>query len=160
GGNCKTVMIVCVSPSSYHYDETHNTLKYASRAKNIKTRITRNVINVDRHVSQYVKAIYELRQEIDELKKKIETQDSKAKDEIAKKHATATQTVGEMCKKLEATFNGVTQKQLEYAHMTSTMDNLRWRLHTLDGWCDAFDEVAAKSSEYSQQGQSSRDTLD
>ncbi|KAI8350554.1 kinesin motor domain-containing protein [Mortierella sp. GBAus27b] len=38
GGNCKTVMIVCVSPSSQHYEETHNTLKYANRAKNIKTK--------------------------------------------------------------------------------------------------------------------------
>ena len=36
GGNCKTVMIVCVSPSSQHYDETLNTLKYADRAKEIK----------------------------------------------------------------------------------------------------------------------------
>ena len=36
GGNCKTVMIVCVSPSSAHFDETQNTLRYANRAKNIK----------------------------------------------------------------------------------------------------------------------------
>ncbi|RAL60433.1 hypothetical protein DID88_000208 [Monilinia fructigena] len=27
GGNCKTVMIVCVSPSSAHFDETQNTLR-------------------------------------------------------------------------------------------------------------------------------------
>ena len=33
GGNCQTVMIVCISPSSLHYDETLNTLKYANRAK-------------------------------------------------------------------------------------------------------------------------------
>ncbi|ORY80492.1 kinesin motor domain-containing protein, partial [Protomyces lactucae-debilis] len=38
GGNCRTVMVVCVSPSSAHYDETHNTLKYGNRAKNIKTK--------------------------------------------------------------------------------------------------------------------------
>ncbi|RKO92979.1 kinesin motor domain-containing protein, partial [Blyttiomyces helicus] len=35
GGNCKVVMIANISPSPIHYDETHNTLKYANRAKNI-----------------------------------------------------------------------------------------------------------------------------
>jgi kinesin family protein 18/19 len=63
-------MIVCVSPSSLHYDETHNTLKYGNRAKEIKTKVSRNTLNFDRHVSQYVKLIYELRQEIAELKEK------------------------------------------------------------------------------------------
>ncbi|OLL25260.1 Kinesin-like protein 6 [Neolecta irregularis DAH-3] len=76
GGNCKTVMIVCVSPSSLHYDETHNTLKYGNRAKNIKTKVSRNFISVDRHVGQYVKAIYELRQEVEELKKKLAQKDT------------------------------------------------------------------------------------
>ncbi|KAG0362374.1 kinesin-like protein Klp5, partial [Mortierella sp. AD032] len=74
GGNCKTVMIACVSPSSKHYEETHNTLKYANRAKNIKTKVTKNTLNVDRHVSEYVQAIYELRQEVAELKGKLQNQ--------------------------------------------------------------------------------------
>lgn len=68
GGNCKTVMIVCVSPSSSHYDETHNTLKYANQAKNIRTKISQNLINVDRHVAQYVQTIHELREEVAKLK--------------------------------------------------------------------------------------------
>jgi hypothetical protein len=67
-------MIVCISPSSLHYDETHNTLKYGNRAKEIKTKVSRNTMNIDRHVSQYVKLIYELRQEIAELKDKSKTQ--------------------------------------------------------------------------------------
>ena len=69
GGNCKTAMIVCVSPSSAHYDETHNTLQYANRAKEIKTKVIRNVVAVDRHVGQYVKCIVELRARIDQLEK-------------------------------------------------------------------------------------------
>ena len=36
GGNTKTLMIACVSPSHIAYEETVNTLKYASRARNIK----------------------------------------------------------------------------------------------------------------------------
>lgn len=36
GGNCATVMIANVSPSSQTYEDTLNTLKYADRAKKIK----------------------------------------------------------------------------------------------------------------------------
>lgn len=36
GGNCKTVMIANISPSSLSYDDSYNTLKYADRAKRIK----------------------------------------------------------------------------------------------------------------------------
>uniref|UniRef100_A0A8D1U488 Kinesin family member 7 n=1 Tax=Sus scrofa TaxID=9823 RepID=A0A8D1U488_PIG len=42
GGNAKTVMIACVSPSSSDFDETLNTLNYASRAQNICNRATIN----------------------------------------------------------------------------------------------------------------------
>ena len=67
GGNCRTVMIVCVSPSSQHYDETQNTLRYANRAKNIQTKSVRNVYNVDRHVKDYLKKIDEQMNRINEL---------------------------------------------------------------------------------------------
>lgn len=72
GGNCKTVMIVCVAPTSNHFDDTHNTLVYAERATKIKTKVvTRNVVNVDRHVGRYVEAINRLNLEITELKEKL-----------------------------------------------------------------------------------------
>lgn len=68
GGNCKTVMIVCVSPLSQHYDETLNTLKYADRAKEIKTKLIRNQHNLDRHVGSYLKMITQQKQEIEDLR--------------------------------------------------------------------------------------------
>jgi hypothetical protein len=45
GGNCKTVMIACISPSEHDLPETVNTLKYASRARSIKNICTVNVSN-------------------------------------------------------------------------------------------------------------------
>ncbi|XP_048225302.1 kinesin-like protein KIF7 isoform X3 [Perognathus longimembris pacificus] len=42
GGNAKTVMIACVSPSSSDFDETLHTLNYASRAQNIRNRASVN----------------------------------------------------------------------------------------------------------------------
>ncbi|CUM67527.1 uncharacterized protein PRCAT00005227001 [Priceomyces carsonii] len=70
GGNCKTVMIVCISALSQHYDETLNTLKYADRAKEIKTKLIKNQHNLDRHVGSYLKMITEQRQEIAELRER------------------------------------------------------------------------------------------
>src|SRR5271154_4720423 len=76
GGNCKTVMIVCISPSSIHYDETHNTLKYGNRAKEIKTKVSRNF---DRPVvSQYVKLIYQSKHKIAQRKETQHKHKSKA----------------------------------------------------------------------------------
>ena len=39
GGNCKTVMIAHVSPASFFFEESRNTLTYADRAKNIRTKV-------------------------------------------------------------------------------------------------------------------------
>lgn len=72
GGNCKTVMVVCIAPTSQHFDDTHNTLVYAERATKIKTKvITRNVVNVERHVGRYVEAINRLNIEVSELKARL-----------------------------------------------------------------------------------------
>ncbi|KAJ1927378.1 tubulin-dependent ATPase kip3 [Tieghemiomyces parasiticus] len=68
GGNCRTVMIVCCSPASTYFEETYNTLKYANRAKNIKTKVERNSESVKAHVSQYVKQIKEQAEEIKRLR--------------------------------------------------------------------------------------------
>lgn len=42
-GNSKTLMIANISPSGHNYEDTLNTLKYANRTKNLKTKMKRNV---------------------------------------------------------------------------------------------------------------------
>mmetsp|Transcript_35940 Transcript_35940/g.84152 ORF Transcript_35940/g.84152 Transcript_35940/m.84152 type:complete len:1011 (+) Transcript_35940:208-3240(+) len=71
GGNCQTVMIANVSPCHLSYEDTHNTLKYASRARNIKTKAVRNVVSVNYHASKYTEIIKELEGEITDLKSKL-----------------------------------------------------------------------------------------
>ena len=68
GGNSRTVMIVNISPSSSQFEETINTLKYANRAKNIKTKAPTNKKLVALHISEYKNIINDLRREIEELK--------------------------------------------------------------------------------------------
>ena len=47
GGNTKSLMIACISPSFSCFEETYNTLKYASRVKNIQKEVKQNVIVED-----------------------------------------------------------------------------------------------------------------
>ncbi|XP_003387534.1 PREDICTED: kinesin-like protein KIF18A [Amphimedon queenslandica] len=73
GGNCRTVMIANISPSGLTYEDTYNTLRYADRAKQIKTKLVRNVVNVDYHVTRYRTIVIELQKEIVELKSQLKT---------------------------------------------------------------------------------------
>jgi kinesin family member 18/19 len=76
GGNCKTVMIATASPGEGQYEETVNTLKYANRAKNIKTRVEANKKMVYLHVSAYKSIISDLKEEIEGLKSKLRNEQS------------------------------------------------------------------------------------
>uniref|UniRef100_A0A8C5R6S5 Kinesin-like protein KIF19 n=2 Tax=Leptobrachium leishanense TaxID=445787 RepID=A0A8C5R6S5_9ANUR len=74
GGNSRTVMIAHISPASSAFEESRNTLSYADRAKNIKTRVKRNLLNVSYHIAQYTSIIADLRNEIQRLKEKMDEQ--------------------------------------------------------------------------------------
>ncbi|XP_004684132.1 PREDICTED: kinesin-like protein KIF18B [Condylura cristata] len=71
GGNCRTVMIAAVSPSSLTYEDTYNTLKYADRAKEIKLSLKSNVISLDCHISQYATICQQLQAEVATLREKL-----------------------------------------------------------------------------------------
>ncbi|KAM9426328.1 kinesin-like protein KIF19 [Pholidichthys leucotaenia] len=77
GGNSRTVMIAHISPASVAFEESRNTLTYADRAKNIRTRVKKNLINVSYHIAQYTNIISDLHCEIQRLKKKIAEQASR-----------------------------------------------------------------------------------
>lgn len=44
GGNSRTIMLACVSPADYNVEESTNTLRYATSARNIKNTATRNIV--------------------------------------------------------------------------------------------------------------------
>uniref|UniRef100_A0A3P8V674 Kinesin-like protein KIF21B n=1 Tax=Cynoglossus semilaevis TaxID=244447 RepID=A0A3P8V674_CYNSE len=74
GGNSRTMMIACVSPSDRDFMETLNTLKYANRARNIKNKV---VVNQDKTSQQ----INSLRAEIARLQ--LELMEYKAGKRVA-----------------------------------------------------------------------------
>lgn len=64
GGNSRTTMIACVSPAESNYEESLNSIKYASRARNIKNKA---VVNRDPNSL----LIDSLRQQISKLQGEI-----------------------------------------------------------------------------------------
>ena len=74
GGNCRTVMIANISPAVIAFEDTSNTLKFADKAKSIKTISTRKVLNVSNHIERYSHIINTLRQENEHLKKLLREQ--------------------------------------------------------------------------------------
>ncbi|CAG9770469.1 unnamed protein product [Ceutorhynchus assimilis] len=97
GGNCHTIMIANVSPASMSFDDTYNTLKYATRAKKIKSSLKRNVVNVDMHIDQYIKLVEDLQQENSTLK--TENQRLKKKLEDLAQTSTSMTTCDNDCQK-------------------------------------------------------------
>lgn len=70
GGNCHTVMIANIGPSSLTYEDTYNTLRYANRAKKIKSNAKKNV-SCEMHIAGYIKIVEEQKKEIDTLKSRL-----------------------------------------------------------------------------------------
>lgn len=68
GGNCQTLMIANISPSSLTYEDTYNTLKYALRAKKIRTTLKQNVLSSNVPKEFLVKKCNEQISEIEKLK--------------------------------------------------------------------------------------------
>ncbi|XP_035244711.1 kinesin-like protein KIF21B isoform X2 [Anguilla anguilla] len=68
GGNSRTVMIACVSPSDRDFMETLNTLKYANRARNIKNKVVVNQDKTSQQISTLRAEIARLQMELMEYK--------------------------------------------------------------------------------------------
>ncbi|NXJ75062.1 KIF7 protein, partial [Trogon melanurus] len=81
GGNAQTVMIACVSPSSSDFDESLNTLNYASRAQNIQNKA---VVNCRKETER----VEELHLQIKNLQKALE-QRHRSETRIINRSATA-----------------------------------------------------------------------
>lgn len=71
GGKCQTAMIATVSQHPNHYDDTQNTLAYASRAKCIKIRPERNFTDVMIQPKNYNNIIENQNRQIQTMQSRI-----------------------------------------------------------------------------------------
>jgi hypothetical protein len=79
GGNHKTLMIACVSPSSSNAVETINTLRYANRAKNIQNKAKINIDPASQVVNELKDQVIALASEL--LKHKMRNFDNQDDEE-------------------------------------------------------------------------------
>lgn len=149
GGNCRTVMVVCVSPSSAHYDETHNTLKYGNRAKNIKTKISRNTMSVDRHVGQYVKIIYDLRQEVEELKRRAGSHSVEDNLRVEREQKLTSLKYDEAMNQLRSAFEQHSAARLRRPEQISKLRELGLQINTATAWLSAWN-IAFESADHQE----------
>ncbi|KAH7714234.1 kinesin-like protein KIF21B variant [Aphelenchoides avenae] len=68
GGNSRTLMIACASPSDIDFVETLNTLNYANRAKNIKNKVVANQDKSSKMIGELRARIAQLEAELNEYK--------------------------------------------------------------------------------------------
>ena len=141
GGNCKTVMIVCISPSSQHFDETQNTLRYANRAKNIQTKITRNVYNVNRHVKDFVIKIDEQIALINELKRQLKEHDGISFAKFGRHQEKREMITREGVSRIRKAYDDSEKERLEKTNNMKKLRQIEKRIAMISSWIAAFDQV-------------------
>lgn len=141
GGNCKTVMIVCVSPSSEHFDETQNTLRYANRAKNIQTKVTRNVFNVNRHVKDFLVKIDEQMALINQLKAQQKDAEgiffAKFKKNVEKRQQVSREGI----QRIRTAYDNASSERQDKINTMRKLKLFERRIAMLSAWIGAFDTV-------------------
>ncbi|KAK8034161.1 Kinesin-like protein 5 [Apiospora rasikravindrae] len=148
GGNCKTVMIVCISPSSVHFDETQNTLRYANRAKNIQTKVTRNVFNVNRHVKDFLVKIDEQMALINDLRAQQKDSEkiffAKFQKQMEKRDVSAREGV----QRIRLAYEHSAPERQDKVNHLKKLRCIERRIGLLSSWIAAFDTVCdAKEDE-------------
>lgn len=141
GGNCKTVMIVCISPSSQHFDETQNTLRYANRAKNIQTKVTRNVYNVNRHVKDFLVKIDEQMALINELKAQQKDHEGAAFVKFQRQYEKREIITREGLVRIRKAYDDSDKERSEKASNMRKLRQIERRIAIISSWVAAFDQV-------------------
>ncbi|XP_037931656.1 kinesin-like protein KIF18A isoform X2 [Teleopsis dalmanni] len=128
GGNCQTLMVANVSMSSLTYEDTYNTLKYASRAKKIRTTLKQNVLVSNMPKDYYIKKVTELLAENEKLKEinKVYETNTALTQESAEKQSTCDES------KLELWYRKICNVCLPVVTAQDNVLELQSRMKTLE----------------------------
>jgi hypothetical protein len=87
GGNALTTMIACVSPIEYNISETLNTMKYASRARNIRNTAKANQVEAGWDDVEHLQStVLKLRKQLTEVGGEIKARAEVPMEEEKQKH--------------------------------------------------------------------------
>ncbi|KAH8295849.1 hypothetical protein KR018_011986 [Drosophila ironensis] len=128
GGNCRTLMVANVSMSSLTYEDTYNTLKYASRAKKIRTTLKQNVLKSKMPTEFYVKKIDEVVAENERLKERNKALEAKvAQLERAGSNGFDPEEIQAWYTRIDEVFANAKQLQTRVLGMRSKIKNINYR---------------------------------
>lgn len=112
GGNHKTLMIACVSPSSFNAQETVNTLRYAKRAKNIENKARMNVDSTSHVVSELKDQVTALASELLKMKREKEEKNESSSNSDSVENDEGTNECSFSIEFLEGLVSDVNSKSL------------------------------------------------
>ncbi|EDV40791.1 uncharacterized protein Dana_GF23742 [Drosophila ananassae] len=128
GGNCRTLMVANVSMSSLTYEDTYNTLKYASRAKKIRTTLKQNVLKSKMPTEFYVKKIDEVVGENERLKERNKTLEAKVSQlERAGSNGFDPAEIQAWYSRIDAVYATAKQLQERVLGLRSKIKNINYR---------------------------------
>ncbi|XP_044740972.1 kinesin-like protein Klp68D [Chrysoperla carnea] len=158
GGNSKTIMIANISPSSYNYDESLTTLRYAHRAKTIKNRPIKNEDPKDVKLREYQDEIKRLKLLIEQRKQQEKTIIIKKVKKVKKETEASSPSPGasEDINKSTTSINNEENIEVQLKYEREKTDELAKRLQSLEsqlirGGKNILDEMNEKQIQLEQQ---------
>ncbi|KAL7733782.1 hypothetical protein ACLKA6_011505 [Drosophila palustris] len=129
GGNCRTLMVANVSMSSLTYEDTYNTLKYASRAKKIRTVLRQNVLKSNLPKEFYVKKVNEVMAEQERLMERNKLLEMKLAqlERAGNENSYDQQELMPWYSKIDAVYATVTKLQQCVIGIRSKIQSLNYR---------------------------------
>ncbi|XP_033646450.1 kinesin-like protein KIF27 isoform X2 [Asterias rubens] len=143
GGNAKTCMINCISPSAVSFDETLNSLKYANRARNITNKpiINRDVNSC--RIAAMQTEIQELREELQRHQSATHEQDRGADSQRVK----ALESSMIRYKTSSAHYQACTEEAMKLLTSLQDSDHLSDdELTAIRDWMDLAEEARGAST--------------
>jgi hypothetical protein len=116
GGNSRTLMIACISPSDRDFMETLNTLRYSNRARNIKNRVIVNQDRTSKQIAELKAEIEKLRYELSQFKTSTSSSSNTKSSSIS---TTKTSLYAET--KLESSSNSIAKTSSTLTSSTLTI---------------------------------------
>jgi Kinesin motor domain len=132
GGNCRTILIACISPAKVHADESLNTLRYAERAQSIPNSIHASVSKSESVLAMTPTQIASIQEENNILRARLAS--------ISQKHTISDLSTGKASAGIGIDVSGL-EKKVQMAReeaantrfscneVATTADRLRERLN-------------------------------
>eukprot|EP00934_Nitzschia_sp_Nitz4_P005522 Nitzschia sp. Nitz4//scaffold69_size99277//90883//92850//NITZ4_004650-RA/size99277-processed-gene-0.90-mRNA-1//-1//CDS//3329556766//5512//frame0 len=123
-GNAQMVLLCCVSPQANHLEESHNTFKFATRAKKVEQKAIINVAQDEQSMLQnYKSEIEDLRKQLAEAKEQQRIYQEKVKHAGEEQKANTDGEIQELAEAIQ-TMERLVLRSRPHQHRASSSENV------------------------------------